>query len=236
MADKRYQDEEWLRRKYHQEKLSTVEIAEVCGVDDSTIYRWIERHGIEKREFDPQERTKAAREAATEKYGEGGALAEMWEKRTDEMIKHAKAAAPLGAPARDKNGMAGVTGEDNPMGGVTGEDHHMHGKTGKDHPSHGKTGSDHHAWRGGKSIYDAVKKCLGNDSWNTIRRRARKSTDDGCEMCGTSPDEQGLDVHHIIPLLAGGDHGSYNLMVLCRSCHIKVEHATRDIFEPVLTA
>jgi len=229
MGGKRYREASWLREKYHEEELTTVEIADICDVDDSTIYRWIERHEIEKRDFNPKERTKAAREAATEKYGEGGPIGAMWKERTDEMIQHARTAAPLGTPAREENGMAGVTGEDAPLGGVTGEDHPAHGHT----PwSQGVTGQDHPSWRGGKDIYDAVKKQLPGPSWRTIRKRHRASK---CEQCGAT--DQELHLHHIVPLLAGGTNEPWNLMTLCEGCHTTAEWVTRqyDEFAPVLT-
>jgi len=46
-------------------------------------------------------------------------------------------------------------------------------------------------------------------------------------MCGESAEK--LDLHHIIPLLAGGVNEEWNYMTLCRSCHITVEHYTSTI-------
>lgn len=47
---KKYKDRDWLRRKYWDEGLSTTEIAEICDVTSMTIWRWMERHNIERRD------------------------------------------------------------------------------------------------------------------------------------------------------------------------------------------
>jgi len=100
-------------------------------------------------------------------------------------------------------------------------------------------GRDHHNWRGGKSVYDAVKKLLTSQSWNSVAGQYREHVDGCCEMCGDSVDEASggdqLDVHHIIPIMAGGTNGIWNLMALCRSCHVKVEAYTRDYAPAILT-
>lgn len=96
-------------------------------------------------------------------------------------------------------------------------------------------GPGHHNWRGGKSMYDAVKKALGSASWKTYRKRARERGDGVCEMCGGDNGDQGLHVHHTVPVLAGGSNHPNNLMLLCQPCHNTVESHARRLFEPVLT-
>ena len=101
-------------------------------------------------------------------------------------------------------------------------------------PMEGSTGPESPNWRGGKSVYDAVKKCISDESWANIRNRVR-SESEGCRMCGDSIEEaHSIDVHHIVPLLCGGTNGDWNLLALCRSCHAKVERVTRNLFDPVL--
>jgi hypothetical protein len=146
------------------------------------------------------EQTKAAREAHKEKYGELGVGIKKWrEQLTDEELRqHAREAGAKGAPARDENGMKGATGQENPN------------------------------WRGGKDIYDAVKKQMPGASWNIIKRRHKA---DECQNCGTS---ESLELHHIIPLMDGGTNEPWNLMTLCESCHHKAEWFTRSFSSPVL--
>lgn len=53
-----YRDKEWLRKKYYREGLSMIEISNLCNCSDMTISRWVDRHGIEKRENKFSERHK----------------------------------------------------------------------------------------------------------------------------------------------------------------------------------
>jgi len=43
---KLYQNKEWLRQKYIDEELSTVQIAKICGVVCSTIWHWLIKYNI----------------------------------------------------------------------------------------------------------------------------------------------------------------------------------------------
>lgn len=45
----RYRSEEWLKEKYVADGMSTYEIADMCGVDQSTISNWINKFGIASR-------------------------------------------------------------------------------------------------------------------------------------------------------------------------------------------
>lgn len=125
-------------------------------------------------------------------------LTRIWEDYPEQAQEWAKEHASLGTPARNENGMTGVTGQDHPH------------------------------WRGGKSIYDAVKKQL-RPSFATVKDDYRSEE---CYSCGESDCK--LDVHHIIPILSGGTNGEWNMMTLCESCHSQVEWFTRDLVEPVL--
>ena len=56
-------------------------------------------------------------------------------------------------------------------------------------------------------------------TWKGIRRVVLEKTS-CCERCGSS---NNLVVHHKVPRNDGGDDGTENLKVVCKSCHIK-EH------------
>lgn len=45
MADL-YKSSAWMRMQIYSLKKSPAEIAKICNVNQATIYRWIERHGI----------------------------------------------------------------------------------------------------------------------------------------------------------------------------------------------
>lgn len=47
---KRYHDKEWLKREYVDERKTTTEIAEQCGVTGTTISDWLHRHDIGTRD------------------------------------------------------------------------------------------------------------------------------------------------------------------------------------------
>jgi len=42
-----YRDEDWLKKMYCDKELSTAEIGDICGVDQSTIVRWVQKFGFE---------------------------------------------------------------------------------------------------------------------------------------------------------------------------------------------
>lgn len=60
------------------------------------------------------------------------------------------------------------------------------------------------------------------------RAEIREEHSNECHFCGGT--EQ-LEVHHIVPLGAGGSDEDENLEVLCKSCHYKVEEFTRRLRE-----
>ena len=43
---KLYQSKVWLQRKYVTEKKTAKEIAEICGVTEMTIFRYLEKFGL----------------------------------------------------------------------------------------------------------------------------------------------------------------------------------------------
>lgn len=105
---------------------------------------------------------------------------------------------------------------------VSGEDHPMHGETRtesfKQLLSDAQRGSRNPNWRGGMSEPYPRE-------FKEIREFVIKRDFERCVKCGIRRDEitQDLDVHHI-----DGDrqnNKAQNLVTLCRSCHMEVEHA-----------
>lgn len=91
-------------------------------------------------------------------------------------------------------------------------------------------------WNGGRDFYTRVRANLSDESWDRIADRARGTDEYSCQLCGLCEADAGrkLDVHHIIPIMAGGDNGDYNLMALCNSCHKSIEYYTKEFTESVL--
>jgi hypothetical protein len=56
-------------------------------------------------------------------------------------------------------------------------------------------------------------------------------------MCGDEATDRAHDLHHIVPILAGGVNDPELLIELCRECHESTEAYTRDLpgMGPVLT-
>jgi DNA-binding CsgD family transcriptional regulator len=48
LSDKRYESKAWISKRFLSEKKSMKEIADECGVNERTIRRALEKHGIIK--------------------------------------------------------------------------------------------------------------------------------------------------------------------------------------------
>lgn len=197
-----------LRHLHYDALMTQTEMGEVLDVSHSTIQRWFEKVGVERRsaseanqlrmeqmdEGERRELTENARERHHDLYGDGGYMQVLWDDQPEQMQEHASEVAHLGAEHRAVNGMEGVTGQDHPR------------------------------WSGGKRVYDAVKRLLSRDeSWGAIRERIREEQDHECLMCGERMEDRGLDVHHVVPVMAGGVNSEELLVGLCPSCHMAAE-------------
>lgn len=81
-ADARHKDAEWLREKYHHERMSTRDIANELGLNDETVRRWMKKHGIERR--DRTEWTKLSPAC----FHTDGAGYERWKSKGDNIRVH----------------------------------------------------------------------------------------------------------------------------------------------------
>ena len=81
MGSKKYHDADWLREKYHAERMTLREIADLCGVTGTTIGEWMDRHGIERRDVREAQRPEGRhtdREWLAEQYhGKGRSLSDI---------------------------------------------------------------------------------------------------------------------------------------------------------------
>lgn len=86
-------------------------------------------------------------------------------------------------------------------------------------------GENNFHWRGGYESYYGP-------NWRQQRRNARRRDNYACQRCGVTEDKlcRQLDVHHIKPFRHYGieyyqeANRLANLMSLCASCHLTVEH------------
>ena len=68
-----------------------------------------------------------------------------------------------------------------------------------------------------KSCILKMKKFRG-ENWKEIRLDILKRDNFKCQLCGEK--NKRLDVHHIIPYSETQDNSLYNLITLCKRCHI----------------
>jgi hypothetical protein len=87
-------------------------------------------------------------------------------------------------------------------------------------------GDKNKLWRGGQLPG------YRGENWHSQSRKARKRDSYTCQDCGKRYGETRTDVHHIKPYRDfNGDFESANrlenLIVLCRQCHVDIEHGKR---------
>ena len=51
------------------------------------------------------------------------------------------------------------------------------------------------------------------------------------KICCTCGEKKNIELHHIIPLIAGGTNDYYNLIYLCHNCHMKLHHKIYDALQ-----
>lgn len=95
-------------------------------------------------------------------------------------------------------------------------------------------GQNHPNWRGGPWLLKTLRRHVGEFKWRNRSEHIEEGSPLECEMCGASKEELAkglLDVHHIVPVMAGGSNWTGNLLVLCRSCHRKADTFTYSRLE-----
>jgi len=199
---------------HHDAKMSVNEMSEVLPISRPAIYTGFKHTDVDPRGQSDAERVKNQQMSEEERNQQTRAARE----RQREKYGDGGYIAKWVRENPEKH--AEVAREAAPKGAPARDENGMKGRTGQDHPN----------WRGGKHLIDALRKEL-RPSWWTVRDDERA---DECYKCGASDCK--LDVHHIVPVSAGGTNESWNLMTLCESCHRTVEAYTRqfDAFRPVL--
>lgn len=56
-------------------------------------------------------------------------------------------------------------------------------------------------------------------------RTRKKSPLPRQKFCATCGEDRNIELHHIIPISAGGSNNYFNLIYLCHDCHVKLHHA-----------
>ncbi|WP_158058790.1 HNH endonuclease [Halorussus halophilus] len=91
-------------------------------------------------------------------------------------------------------------------------------------------GEEHPQWK------DGTYAQFG-DNWFWMRRKIRER-DEVCQICREDGSSHMLDVHHIVPRrefdMVENSNTPYNLVLLCRSCHKRVEHGSIPCPHPTI--
>lgn len=244
--DRRYRDADFLRRRYVEAGQSASDIAEDCGVSESTVSRWLDRHGIE-REPNYQDRAWLAEQYVdcgrrqqdiADDCGVTKSTISHWLSRhgitegasyertqCDTCGDHFRYAPAL----RDGVYCSNACANDQRKRQVTvecvgcGETFERRASLDTEYCSMACWGED----------TGANHERFYRSRWHKQRRKAMRRDDHRCAVCGISNEEheqrfgQELDVHHRIPvrLFANWDlplddaHTLRNLVTVCRTHH-----------------
>jgi 5-methylcytosine-specific restriction endonuclease McrA/predicted DNA-binding protein YlxM (UPF0122 family) len=210
---KRYHDAEWLRKKYHDEGMTQAEIADECGVSPRAIRDWMKRHEVSRRELEGenhplygQERDESVKESISDTLTDRE-YPEEWRERLREELTGNE--IPETVRARISESLTGITRSEETRRKM----------------SESTRGEANPRWKGGVDPYYGP-------GWPMARKKVLQR-DEVCQNCGADSEAARLEVHHIVPLRLfersevaerGDAHAMSNLVLLCRSCHMKAEH------------
>jgi len=101
--------------------------------------------------------------------------------------------------------------------------------------SENHSGEGNPNWQGGLrmgNVYQLLRSLAPGPDWHSAREDAKKKAGHRCRVCdaNTSVVDR-LDVHHVIPISAGGSNTQENLMVCCPNCHAEAEAFLRDLID-----
>jgi len=232
----KYQDEDWLRKKYHEEGNSTSEIADLTEVTRSTILRWMDKFDIERRGHGtPQkegrykieawlreqyiERRRSIRDIA-EECGVSKATPRHWLHKFDIKIRQGSEAIETqwedNEERREKQAefMRNLEKPHVKRGHHTQEtkEKMSEGNSGESNGMFGVTGEENPAWKENTPSHRFYQR----KRWKQARQKALERDGYECTKCGSKDD---LLVHHIEPLPDGAEFDLENLSTLCISCH-----------------
>lgn len=92
-------------------------------------------------------------------------------------------------------------------------------------------------WNGGATLHEMLLRELAGKRWKDVRRQIEEQRDPVCRLCGRKNSRNGrsLQLHHIVPIMAGGTHHPDNLMFLCHRCHRSTDAKLNEIISYPLT-
>lgn len=211
--DRPYRDADWLRRRYHDDGATQREIADECDVSPTTIRDWMKKHDIETREVRGvnhglygAERSEEVKEQISETMGGRNIDGE-----TRRRMAESHRGNEIPDEVRERISSS-LTGLERP-------------RETRKKMSEARRGEKNPMYRDGESgTYGS--------GWAWARREVNER-DECCQWCGATRTDARLEVHHIIPVAhfrqaddveLSAAHDLTNLILLCRSCHMKAEY------------
>jgi hypothetical protein len=84
-----------------------------------------------------------------------------------------------------------------------------------------------------QSFLLSVRSALSGNRWMRTANNVRSRREHECQLCGETKPVSGMShtVHHIVPVVAGGCNADELLMIVCSTCHPKIDAYTRAIPE-----
>ena len=214
-----YRDRNWLEQKYHGEGLTQREIAEICGVATVTIRRNMKRMEIETREVTGEnhgmygrDRSEKVKEQISEKLTGREFSDESIQRMSD---AHKGQTLPEEVREKISNSLRGI-----PKSEETKERMRLAKSGVVEEPS-----------------YSHWIQAAYNRGFKPAKREVHQR-DEVCQICHHDGSDRTLEVHHIIPVRLFRDieeldyydaHCHGNLVLVCESCHPKVEWGPIEI-------
>lgn len=84
-------------------------------------------------------------------------------------------------------------------------------------------GENSHLYRSGTT--PSVSARVRSKQWKKVADSVRDARGNACEVCGAQGGRKMLPVHHKVPYVISKDDTEGNLMVVCQSCHAKLDNA-----------
>lgn len=240
-----YRSEEFLREQYHDMGKSMQQIADECEVSPATIYRWIDRHDLDRRNWGspPEDRSYMDESWLREKYldeelstQEVADLCDTsketirrWIDRHEiEKRSHSEACrnAMLKDEYRLRIASENLEGNRRNSWDVWTEEEReafrrrlSEERTGEGNPMYGVTGEDHHN-HSPDTVYPTF---YHTPRWRRVRKYTLRRDGHACRTCGS---DEKLHVHHITPVSKGGTKFDMeNLLTVCEDCHYAIYHS-----------
>ncbi|GGL53594.1 NUMOD3 domain-containing DNA-binding protein [Halocalculus aciditolerans] len=216
--DATYRDADWLTTQYHDAGRTQRALADACGVSPRTIRKWMQKHGIETRDVDGENHGLYGVERDDDvkaKISESMQGREVSEETRKKMSRaHEGKRIPPSVRERISERLRGREKSERT----------------RERMSASTSGESNPNWKGGYSR-------RYGPGWSVARERVR-DRDAVCRLCGHDGSDTRLEVHHIVPVRTfrndrerdlGDAHDLSNLVLLCRTCHLGVEHGHIDI-------